>query len=341
MNQEEKSMGMWQKLFLGGGFSGPRLCLSVGAGAATTASFANTHTGRGCFLPPQPIPAGGVLPSALFNVFSPGVGAFLDGQDAEPNVIANFNGHVAMGYTLGAATDNRGNQYAVITDIRVYRGHYVGGVSTYIGGALQVPSQERTTRPDVSRALETSSTPDRTTGLAHFFVETPKPDWDKLQIVDVVGTDVDTNRDSTRVIIYTNALGDLDPSLRLSNYPSMRMGPVNSSACNGQDIFVFNLALSDKHWEIATDGSAKVLEGPLAWRVENISYEPFISLDAAIRYVIQRRDKTTDPLLKENASATLAVLTFFKLHIFEDLPPVLIAKAGDPCGGGNAALGLR
>jgi hypothetical protein len=51
MNQEEKSMGMWQKLFLGGGFSGPRLCLSVGAGAATTASFANTHTGRGCFSP--------------------------------------------------------------------------------------------------------------------------------------------------------------------------------------------------------------------------------------------------------------------------------------------------
>ena len=90
--------------------------------------------------------------------------------------------------------------------------------------------------------LETSSTPDRATGLAHFFVETPKPDWDKLQIVDVVGTDVDTNRDSTRVIIYTNALGDLDPSLRLSNYPSMRMGPVNSSACNGQDIFVFNLS---------------------------------------------------------------------------------------------------
>jgi hypothetical protein len=39
-----------------------------------------------------------------------------------------------MGYTLGTATDNKGNQYAVITDIRVYQGDYVGGVSTYIGG---------------------------------------------------------------------------------------------------------------------------------------------------------------------------------------------------------------
>lgn len=90
--------------------------------------------GGDVFLPAQPIPAGGALPSALFNVFSPGVGAFLDGQDAEPNVITNFKGHVAMGYTLGAATDNKGNQYAVITDIRVYRGDYVGGLSTYIGG---------------------------------------------------------------------------------------------------------------------------------------------------------------------------------------------------------------
>lgn len=90
--------------------------------------------GGDVLLPAQPIPPGGVLPSALFNVFSPGVGAFLDGQDAEPNIVTNFKGHVAMGYTLGAATDNKGNQYAVITDIRVYHGDYVGGVSTYIGG---------------------------------------------------------------------------------------------------------------------------------------------------------------------------------------------------------------
>jgi hypothetical protein len=91
--------------------------------------------GQGTPVPPSPIPVpgGDVLPP-LFNVFSPGIGTFLDGQDAEPNIITNFQGHVAMGYTLGSATDNKGNQYAVITDIRVYRGDYVGGVSTYIGG---------------------------------------------------------------------------------------------------------------------------------------------------------------------------------------------------------------
>jgi hypothetical protein len=90
--------------------------------------------GGDVLLPAQPIPDVGVLPSALFNTFAPGVGAFLDGEDADPQVITNFKGHVAMGYTLGTATDNKGNQYAVITDIRVYQGDYVGGVSTYIGG---------------------------------------------------------------------------------------------------------------------------------------------------------------------------------------------------------------
>lgn len=88
---------------------------------------------------PVPIPGGDVLSNpdgsnALWTSFVPGVGAFLDGQNAEPNVITNFKGQVAMGYTLGTATDNNGNQYAVITDIRVYRGDYVGGVPTYPGG---------------------------------------------------------------------------------------------------------------------------------------------------------------------------------------------------------------
>jgi hypothetical protein len=94
--------------------------------------------GGDVLLPAQPIPTGGVLPSALFNVFSPGVGPALDGENADPHVITNFQGHVAMGYASGTvtATDNHNNhqQYAVITDIRVYQGDYVGGVSTYIGG---------------------------------------------------------------------------------------------------------------------------------------------------------------------------------------------------------------
>jgi hypothetical protein len=57
-----------------------------------------------------------------------------DGLNADPQGITNFRGLVAMGYTTGTATDNAGNSYIVITEIRVYRGDYVGAVATYGGG---------------------------------------------------------------------------------------------------------------------------------------------------------------------------------------------------------------
>jgi hypothetical protein len=178
--------------------------------------------------------------------------------------------------------------------------------------------------------LESSSTPDRWNKVATFFVEDAKPQWDKLQIVDIVGTDVDTNRDSTRAIVYTNALGHLDSALRLLKYPSWRLGPVNSSACNGQDIFLFHFVLSEKYWETTANGTAKELDGPRAWRVEDTSYEPFITLDTAIRYVTEKRDKTADPVIKKNANRTLTILKYYKKG--KPLPDELSSGAGGSCG---------
>jgi len=115
-------MGMWQKLFLGVAFLALACVSAWGQGSPPQVS-------------PVPIPGGDVVPPVgLINQFFPGVGAIYDGQDAEPHGITNFKGHVAMGYTLGAATDNAGKQYAVITDIRVYQGDYIGGVPTFSGG---------------------------------------------------------------------------------------------------------------------------------------------------------------------------------------------------------------
>jgi hypothetical protein len=85
----------------------------------------------------QPVPISGgdvVPPVGIINIFSPGVGTGFDGMDAEPHVFSNFRGVSAMGYTLGTATDNSGNAYQVITDIRVFQGDYVGGQSTYGAG---------------------------------------------------------------------------------------------------------------------------------------------------------------------------------------------------------------
>ena len=80
---------------------------------------------------PIPLPGGDILPPyGLFNQFLPGPPNQtppFDPMNADPHGITNFRGVTAMGYTSGPATDNQGNQYIVITDIRVYQGEYIGG----------------------------------------------------------------------------------------------------------------------------------------------------------------------------------------------------------------------
>lgn len=82
---------------------------------------------------PLPIPGGDLVSSpayGLINQFLPGPPNQtppFDPINADPQGITNFRGVTAMGYTFGAATDNHGNAYGVITDIRVYQGEYVGG----------------------------------------------------------------------------------------------------------------------------------------------------------------------------------------------------------------------
>lgn len=89
---------------------------------------------------PVPVPGGDVVPTVagqpplLINIFSPGVGVGFDGLDADPHVFTNFRGVAAMGYTIGPASDNKGVSYQVITDIRVYRGDFVGATSTFSAG---------------------------------------------------------------------------------------------------------------------------------------------------------------------------------------------------------------
>ena len=82
---------------------------------------------------PTPLPGGDILPPyGLLNQFLPGPADQtppFDPMNADPHGITNFRGTMAMGYTVGTATDNKGNPYAVLTDIRVYRGQYIGGRS--------------------------------------------------------------------------------------------------------------------------------------------------------------------------------------------------------------------
>jgi len=116
------------------------------------------------------------------------------------------------------------------------------------GTAKESPSQVAERFVD----MESGLLPDQWSALAEFFVSIPKPRLNKVHIVDIVNgivNDVDTNGVETDdhtvgFDISTNPLGELDSSLRLSNYPSIRMLPGNNnSACYGDDYLGLTLLL--------------------------------------------------------------------------------------------------
>ncbi len=70
-----------------------------------------------------------------------------------------------------------------------------------------------------------------------------------------------------------------------------------------------HLVLTEKHWEIGPDGTKeREMNGPRVWRIENPEPILWITLDAAVRYVKEAREKSTDPVLKKNAEQTLTKL---------------------------------
>jgi len=76
---------------------------------------------------PIPLPGGDIFPPyGLYNQFFPGFPgqAGFDPMNADPHGITNFRGVTAMGYTGGFTSDKK---FAVVTDIRVYQGDYIGG----------------------------------------------------------------------------------------------------------------------------------------------------------------------------------------------------------------------
>jgi len=77
---------------------------------------------------PIPLPGGDIFPPyGLYSQFFPGPpnqNPPFDPMNADPQGITNFHGVTAMGYTSGFAADKK---FAVVTDIRVYQGDYIGG----------------------------------------------------------------------------------------------------------------------------------------------------------------------------------------------------------------------
>jgi hypothetical protein len=80
---------------------------------------------------------------------------------------------------------------------------------------------------------------------------------------------------------------------------------------------VYHLVFAATHWTMfKSDGKALTAKeerpGPEEWQIKGPVGLPWTTVNTAIRYVLEKREKATDPLIRMNGDETLARL--LKLH---------------------------
>jgi hypothetical protein len=100
------------------------------------------------------------------------------------------------------------------------------------------------------------------------------------------------------------SLIDLDRHLGQPGTPQMRMhgphAPLNR---------IYDLVLTSTHWELGpgTEGLREV-KGTPEWRIETFEREPWVTLDVAIEYLTEMRDRSKSLVIKRNAEKSILML---------------------------------
>jgi hypothetical protein len=154
-------------------------------------------------------------------------------------------------------------------------------------------------------------TPEGWHKTTNFFIRARPADLSVIHVIPRAdnGRIDETARTQNHAEVYvgTLELGELDSALRYKSAPERAA----NGAVIGATMIKYDLVLADRYWELKRDGSTGAeLTGPAEWRIASIAggNGPWITVDTAIRYVEEKRDKTSDPAIKKNADATLAAL---------------------------------
>lgn len=142
-------------------------------------------------------------------------------------------------------------------------------------------------------------TPEGWSKASSFFVRpVSPPSKKKISVIykDSTISDPIIKGSTAHITVEILPQGQIDSTLRFTPSESYKAG------------LVYNLLLTDKHWELGSDGTPKEMTGPPEWRIEDTASTLWLSIDAAIHYVTDVRDKTTDPSIKKNADQTLTKL---------------------------------
>jgi hypothetical protein len=108
------------------------------------------------------------------------------------------------------------------------------------------------------------------------------------------------------VLIESEELGRIDPQLRF----------VATPATHNPDFYLYRLVFGPTPVRMyGPDGKTLIEEkmtGPNRWRIEGSLGYRWTTVNTAIRYIMDTRDKSTDPLLRANAEKTLETLRKYK-----------------------------
>lgn len=121
------------------------------------------------------------------------------------------------------------------------------------------------------------------------------------------------------VLLTRSALGQIDSSGRFTSVVApYLLGSQGRSPKQGDSPTihgltridaVYQLILTDTHWEFGPAGEGpQEIKGSPEWRLEYFEYEPWVTKDVAIRYLIKLRDESSSDIIRENASKSIAIL---------------------------------
>lgn len=140
----------------------------------------------------------------------------------------------------------------------------------------------------------------------HFFVHPiPPPSKKEILIIDKTYSVWDHPKtiktNTLRFTVVVTPIWRMDSAMRLSP-PSL-----------GYELYeAEDVIFGNEHWEFGPDKNLTEESGPPEWRFALSPAEIWITPDVAVRYVTDVRAKTTDPAIRKNADATLAVLAKLK-----------------------------
>lgn len=133
-----------------------------------------------------------------------------------------------------------------------------------------------------------------------------------------VDKDRTTSTTAEVILEYLGPAGSVDSKLRYTPPPPSRaikfgmiyrltLAPTHTT----QQILKRSGSVKQKNGYVAPTWKVvgtKTIEGDPAWRIDGPQQKPFATINTAIRYVLEMRSITKDPVIKQNADKTLRIL---------------------------------